>query len=131
MKRCITFTILLLLMVSMIFSFASCAKVEVADGEIVAIFRHGDVDITQAMTHEDSETVRKMFNKKNLYSDSLSCGFSENVALIAGGDTYCIACDDCGIIYSVNEDKYFNLSDKENETLRKLLGEYGFTFPCV
>ena len=131
MKRCITFTILLLLMVSMIFSFASCSKVEVVDDEMVAIFRYGDVDITQSITHEDSEAVKKMFNKKNLYSDSPSCGFSENVALIIGDDTYCIACDNCGIIYSVNEDKYFNLSDQENETLRKLLGEYGFTFPCV
>jgi len=131
MKRCIKFTIFLLLMVSMIFTFASCTKVEVADGEIVAIFQYGDVDIKKSMTHEDSETVRKMFNKKNLYSDSLSCGFSENVALITGDDTYCIACDTCGRIYSVNEDKYFNLSDKENETLRKLLGKYGFTFPCL
>jgi len=130
-KRRITFTVLFLLMVSMIFSFVSCTKVEVAEGEIVAIFRYGAVNITQSMTHEDSETVRKMFNNKNLYPDSPSCGFSENVALITGDDTYCIACDNCGVIYSVNEDKYFNLSDKENETLRRLLGEYGFTFPCV
>ena len=131
MKRCITRAVLLLLMVSMFFSFASCAKVEVADGEIVATFRYGDVHITQSMTHEDSEAVRKIFNKKNLYSDSPSCGFSENAALITDDDTYCIACDDCGVIYSVREDKYFNLTDKENETLRELLGKYGFTFPCV
>ena len=131
MKRCIALTVLLLLTVSMIFSFASCSKVEVADGEMVAVFRYEDVDITKPVAHEDSETIREMFNKKNLYADSLSCGFSENVALIIGNDTYCIACDDCGIIYSVKEDKYFNLSDKENETLRTLLGEYGFTFPCA
>ena len=131
MKRCIALTVLLLLTVSMIFSFASCSKVEVADGEMVAVFRYADVDITKPVAHEDSETIREIFNKKNLYADSLSCGFSENVALIIGNDTYCIACDDCGIIYSIKEDKYFNLSDKENETLRTLLGEYGFTFPCA
>ena len=130
-SEAVTLTVLLLLMVSMICSFAACTKVEVADGEIVAIFRYGDVDITQSMSHEDSDTVRRIFSKKNLFSDSPSCGFSKNVALTIGDDTYCIACDNCGIVYNVNEDKYFHLSDQENETLRKLLGEYGFTFPCV
>ena len=127
MKRYVAFTILLLL----IFSFASCSKVEIANAEMVAVFRYEDVDITKTLTHEDSETVSEIFNKKNLYADSPSCGFSENAALIIGDGIYCVACDDCGIVYSVKEEKYFNLSVEENETLRTLLREYGFTFPCV
>ena len=131
MKRCVTFTISLLLMVSIILLLTSCGTVEVADGEIVAVFRYGDADIEQSMTDEDSEIVREIFNNKELSNGSPACGFDENVALITGDDTYCIACDYCGVIYSVNEDQYFNLSDEENETLRELLGEYGFSFPCV
>ena len=42
-----------------------------------------------------------------------------------------IACDTCGKIYSVKDDKYFNLDDSENETIRNLLCEYGFKFPCL
>ena len=131
MKKYIVIFGSLLLVALMIFSFASCSKVEVAKGEIVAVFRYGDTDITQILSDKDSETVRNIFGGKTMFSDSLSCGFSKNVALIIGGDAYCIACDDCGVIYSVKENKYFNLSDKENGVLRELLGEYGFSFPCV
>ena len=131
MKRHIIFLGSLLLISLLIFSFASCSKVEVAKGEIVAVFRYGDTDITQILSDKDSETVRNIFGGKTMFFDSLSCGFSENVALIIGGDAYCIACDDCGIVYHVKEDKYFNLSDKENKALRELLGEYGFSFPCI
>ena len=131
MKKYIVLVSSFLLVVLMIFSFSSCSKVEVAEGEIVAVFQDGDADITKPLSDEDSEIVRKIFNGKSLFSDSPSCGFSEDVALIIDGNTYCIACDYCGIIYNVEEDKYFNLSDEENETLRNMLCEYGFTFPCI
>lgn len=114
-----------------IFSFSSCSQVEVAESEIIAVFQYGDTDITKSLSDEDSEIIRKIFNGKNLFSDSPSCGFSENVALIIDGNTYCIAYDTCGKIYHVEEDKYFNLSEKENEILRNMLREYGFTFPCI
>ena len=131
MKKYIVLVSSFLLVVLMIFSFSSCSKVEVAEGEMVAVFQYGDADITKTLSDEDSEIVRKIFNGKSLFSDSPSCGFSEDVALIIDGNTYCIACDYCGIIYNVEEDKYFNLSDEENETLRNMLCEYGFTFPCI
>ena len=63
------------------------------------LFRYGDADITKPMSDKDSEIVRELFNGKNLYSDSPSCGFSENVALIIDGVPYCIACDNCGKIF--------------------------------
>ena len=131
MKKQVAHVSSLLLLVFMVFSFSSCSKVEIAEGEIIAVFQYGDADITKPLSDEDSEIVRKIFDGKSLFSDSPSCGFDENVALIIGGNTYCIACDTCGVIYNVEEDKYFNLNDKENETLRNLLLEYGFTFPCV
>ena len=131
MRKSIALVSLLILTVFMIFSFSACSKVDVAEGEVVAVFQYGDADINTTLSNEDSEIVRKIFNGKMLFSDSPSCGFRENVALIIDGDTYCIACDTCGKIYAVEENKYFNLSDTENETLRNLLCEYGFTFPCI
>ena len=131
MKKYIVIFGSLLLISLLIFSFASCSRVEVAEGEIVAVFRYGDTDITQILSDEDSIAVRNIFDGKTMASDSPSCGFSENVALVVAGNTYCIACDNCGKIYNIEKDKYFNLSDKENEILRSLLCEYGFTFPCV
>lgn len=131
MKKLISLVNAMLLIVLMLFTLSSCSKVEISAGEMVAVFRYGDTDITKPLSDEDSEIVREMFNGKNLYSDSLSCGFSENIALIIDGNAYCVARDDCGKIYNVEKDKFFNLSDKENSILRNLLCEYGFTFPCV
>ena len=87
--------------------------------------------ILMIVENEDANIVSEVFKGKTLFSDSPSCGFSENVALIIDGNTYCIACDTCGKIYSVKDDKYFNLDDSENETIRNLLCEYGFKFPCL
>ncbi len=120
-----------LLVVLMIFSFSSCSKVKVVNEEMVAVFHLGDVDITEQLSDADAETIKQIFNGKSLFSDSPSCGFGEEVAIIVGNKTYCIACDYCPLIYIVQEDKYFELSDDENETLRNLLYEYGFTFPCI
>ena len=131
MKKLVVLVGSFLLIVTMLFSFSSCSKVEIAAGEMVAVFRYGGVDITKPLSDEDSEIVREMFNGKNLYADSPSCGFSENIALIIDGNPYCVARDECGTIYNVGKNKYFDLSDKENEILRNLLCEYGFTFPCV
>ncbi len=131
MKKYIVFFSSLLLLAVMIVSFSSCAKVEIAKGEMLAVFQYGDTDIKKPLYEEDSEFVRKIFNGKTMVSDNTSCGFSENVALIIDGNTYCIACDSCGTIYHVEEDKYFHLSDKETENLHNLLHEYGFQFPCV
>ena len=54
MKKHIIFWGSLLLISLLIFSFTSCSKVGVAGGEIVAVFRYGDADITQILSDEDS-----------------------------------------------------------------------------
>ena len=121
----------LLLVGALIFSLLSYFTVRVPTGEIIAVFQYDDIDIMEPLSDEDAETVRKIFNGKILSSESPSCGFGEDVALVVGNNTYCIACDTCGVVYLAEKDKYFYLSDKENETLRTLLGEYGFVFPCL
>ena len=131
MKKGIVRRISFLLVALMIISFSSCSKVEVIGNEMIAVFRYGDIDISKPLSDEDTETIRAIFNEKSLFSDSPSCSFNENVALIIDGNTYCIACDTCGIVYIVEKDEYFSLTDKENGMVRDLLCEYGFIFPCL
>ena len=131
MKKGIVRGISFLLIVLMIISFSSCSKVEVIGNEMIAVFRYGEVDISKPLSDEDTKTIREIFDGKSLFSDSPSCGFGENVALIIDGNAYCIACDTCGIVYIVEKDKYFSLTDKENEIVRDLLCEYGFMLPCL
>lgn len=94
-------------------------------------FVYGDKNISVIISEEDAAVLSEIFQGKLLYSDSLSCGFTENVSVSLDGQTYCIANDNCGIVYIIEKDRYFNIDDEENETLRSLLEEYGFSFPCV
>ena len=121
----------LLLVGLLIFSFFSFFTAHVPSGEIMAVFQCDDVDIIEPLSSEDAKVVRKIFGGKVLRLDSPSCSFDETVALVVGNKTYCIACDTCPIVYLLEADKYFYLSDAENETLRDLLSEYGFIFPCI
>ena len=66
MKRYIALVTSLLLFALIIFSFSSCATVEIGQGEIVAVFKYGDADITQTLSDEDSKTVKDIFKGKNL-----------------------------------------------------------------
>ena len=131
MKKHIARVSFLLIAILVVFTISSCSKVKVAEEEIVAVFKYDDANITKTLSGTDADMVRKIFNGKNLFSDYPSCGFSEDVALVIDGNIYCIACDTCGTIYDVKKDKYFNLSDEENEALRNMLCEYGFRFPCL
>ena len=96
------------------------------------VFKYGEADISKKLSDEDLNTIKNIFNNKKLYKDSPSCGFSENIAVVLDGtQIFCIACDNCPIIYYKNEGLYFKISDQENELLRNILTRYGFHFPCV
>ena len=82
MKENIVRRISFLLIVLIVISFSSCAKVEITDREMIAVFRYSDVNISKPLSAEDAETVQAIFNGKSLFSDSPSCGFDKNIALI-------------------------------------------------
>lgn len=96
------------------------------------IFEYGDIKIFENLSDEDLTAIKTIFDGKKPYNDIPSCGFSDKVAVILdGSEVFGIACDECPNIYYINKDKFFTLSDKENEILRSILKKYGFTFPCV
>jgi hypothetical protein len=70
MKKLITSIVSLLLIVLTVFSFTSCHMVRVADGEIKAVFRYSDINVSTTLSHEDAEVVRDMFNGKIALPDS-------------------------------------------------------------
>ena len=100
-------------------------KYETKDGEIK--------DISDKLTSEEEETILSILNKKTLGRDNPSCGFDDDISIRFNNDEeiFSIACDNCGIIYWKNKDKYLSLTDSENETIRNILRKHGFIFPCV
>ncbi len=126
MKRIFAFV----LSIIMIFLFTACSSVvNISDGtKATLIYIYDNKNINTELTDEESDTIRQMFDGKDLYSDNPSCGFSENISVRFGNYTYCIANDSCGIIKVGFQ--YFNISDKEREELEKILKSYGAEFPC-
>ena len=96
-----------------------------------ARFTYEDQKIEVPLSTADFKIVVDLFNGKKLYFDDPSCSFSESIAVLIGDQTFCIARDECGIIYLQEENAYFNLTDEENTRLSALLNDYGFIFPCI
>ncbi len=97
-----------------------------------AIFEYDDLKISENLSDEDLNIIRKMFDNKKLYKDNPSCGFSENIAVVLDkSEVFCIACDECPIIYYKNKGMFFKLSAQENKIFRSILTKYGFFFPCI
>lgn len=97
-----------------------------------AVFEYEDTKISEMLSAEDLSAIREMFDGKELYKDNPSCGFSETIAVVLdASQVFCVARDECPVIYYKNEGQYFSLSDQENEQLRNILENYGFRFPCV
>lgn len=98
----------------------------------MAIYEYNSIKISEELTEDDLKSVMAIFDNKKLYYGKPSCGFNERIAVVLD-DThvFCIACDDCPIIFYKNKEMYFNLSNQENRVLRDLLTQYGFCFPCV
>lgn len=101
------------------------------DGTVV--FKYAEYDINEELTSEEEQIILDILDNKRLVKDNPSCGFDDDVSIRFnnGEEIFSIACDECGIIYWKNKDKYFGLTDSENETIRNILKEHGFVFPCV
>lgn len=125
--------ILTMIVCGLALCFCACGSTVKIDTneKAVARFAYGDKDIETGFASEDFKEIAVMFEGKSLYKDSPSCSFDENIAIVIGDDHFCIANDTCGVVYFKEKDKYFSLTDEENEKLRDMLMDYGFTFPCV
>jgi hypothetical protein len=104
---------------------------QISNGEIRFVYR--DSNMNTKLSDEDEKYIKEIFNKRQLYKDNPSCGFSENVSILfnEGNIKFFIAQDSCPILYYANKDKYFKLTDDEAAGLCSLLEDYGFVFPCI
>lgn len=96
------------------------------------IFIYGDSNINKTLSAEELKVLTDMFEGKLLYNDSPSCEFSEEIAVkINDSQTFCFAQDTCPVIYWMEKDKYFRITEKQKEQLYEYLWKCGFVFPCL
>ncbi len=127
-KTIISMSLCLVLFLSLV----SCGVVRIPKGEGGAL--RSDFSPTKVNTvasPEDLKIISEIFAGKMLYSDQPSCGFDECVSIKIDGQTFCFANDSCGIVYLLEKDQYFKLSDEERDIVHEILTSYGFCFPCI
>lgn len=124
---------ILLVAVCLVGAMLGYAVVSVDEkGSAVANFVYADKNVSEKISKEDLETIDEIFSGKIINPFVLpSCGFDDNISIVADGKTFCPANDDCAIVYYKERKGYFNLSENEQARLRALLEKYGFEFPCV
>ncbi|MBQ4617539.1 MAG: hypothetical protein IJB27_04105 [Clostridia bacterium] len=126
-------SLIFLTMMALLLTLTSCTTVvpdSYENGQ--AVFKYSDKDIQVTLSEEELAMVCDMFAGKELYMGNPSCGFTEDVAIkLDNKDTFCIACDKCGIVFWKEQLRYFRLTDSENEQLRAMLESHGFRFPCI
>ena len=131
-KKVLFFVLVLSFAVILILNF-SFVRINNRDTAI-ARYVYADKNITAEISTEDMKDIAEILDGKRLsIFDLPSCGFDENVAVVIGSKTFCIACDDCATIFY--KDKvikgYINLEADENKKIRTILESYGFVWPCV
>ena len=105
-----------------IFSFSNMPNV--SHGSVN--YKVNEQNTTISLSNEDLSFLRKTFNGKFLYKGNLYCGFEESTSVVLGDQIFCIACDGCAKVYWKNQNKYFNLSNREYLALMECLKKYGF-----
>lgn len=132
MKKYIFITSVIFVLILLVCFFQVRSMVKFNDESIgFAKFIYGDTQVETKISDQNLKQIVEILKGKILKSDLPSCGFTENVSVKIDDKTFCIACDECGVIYLLEEDKYLYLSDEENKIIRKILESYEFKFPCV
>lgn len=101
----------------------------------IITFKYDGANIKKDTNENELVEISKILSGKLLYKDDLKCGFSEDISVKLTGKsknlTLLIARDACPILYVKEADRYIKLTEKEANKLRKILCEYGMTFPCI
>ena len=53
------------------------------------------------------------------------CGFGREQSFIINGSTYCLAQDDCGVIWEEGTDNYYMVSNQEMKQLKEIFKAHG------
>ncbi|MCL2695702.1 MAG: hypothetical protein FWE69_05195 [Clostridiales bacterium] len=133
-RRSITVTSIVIITAVILLALPS-NKISIKEGETITLYYyhsyHSEAPIEQELTDEEAQTVIGILNRRAIFTDYPSCGFSENVSLRIGRQIFCIAGDSCPIIRYGNTNKYIEISYEERSIIETIFMKYGGRFPCV
>ena len=122
---CILLAILLLL------GYTSCyAVISYPAGTGVRIcYDREDISFDSELSQEEANIVLSILNGKRRDLDmtvtGAGCGFGREQSFIINGITYCLAQDDCGVIWEEGTKNYYCISNQEMKQLKEIFKAHG------
>lgn len=84
------------------------------------------------LSQEEANVVLSVLNGKRRDLDmtvtGAACGFGREQSFIIDGSTYCLAQDQCGVIWEEGTDNYYVVSQQELEQLIEIFKAHGAKF---
>ncbi len=124
MKKLVCIGILFVLMLAL----CSCSTA----GGATLTYTCYEYDIEESLTQEETREVTRIFENKKLSVDFFgtpACGFSKEVSIRVGGNTYCIARDTCEMVRCGLF--YYTIPEEDMAYIHALFEKYGGDFPNV
>ena len=106
------------------------AVISIPSGTAVGIcYDRENISVELELPQEEADIVRSLLNGKRRDLDmtvtGAGCGFGRAQAFIIDGSTYCLAQDDCGVIWKEGTNHYYILSDQEMCELKEIFKAHG------
>lgn len=122
---CILLSILLLL------GYTGCyAVISYPAGTAVRIcYDRENVSFDSELSQEEANIVLSILNGKRRDLDmtvtGAGCGFGREQSFIINGITYCLAQDDCGVIWEEGTKNYYLVSNQDMKQLKEIFKTHG------
>ena len=129
-KKSVFLVLVLVLLLAVIYVNRNTLRIGNPDYAVLT-YSYEDIYIWEELYGGDVDAVVKILDGKIETPDNPSCGFSEDISITIGGNTFALACDHCGIVKNCTTGKYISISDAERDILEKLFTGRGGKFPCV
>ena len=121
----------ILLSVLLLMSCTGCSSaVSYPRGVAVRIvYDREEVSFETKLSREEANVVLSILNGKQYDLDmtvsGAGCGFGREQAFIIRGNVYCLAQDDCNVLWEEGTNHYYLVSNQELERLKEIFKAHG------
>ena len=124
-----------LLIILFLFSMGGCNRISINyDGNATLKFcgvcKDDKTKLTQILTEEETRIAKAYLSSAEYTPGVGGCPFNKNISITFGDQVFAIAYDGCPIIWILDSDKYYTMSEEGRTYIVSLFEKYVGYFPC-
>lgn len=123
----------LMLSILLLMGCAGCAAVisQPSETAVRICYDREDISFDLELSQEEANVVLSVLNGKkrdlDMTATGAGCGFGREQAFIINDRVYCIAQDDCNVLWEEGTKNYYIVSNQEMEQLKEVFKAHGAT----